>query len=224
MRFVVLHFPAYKAIPLPEKSTKLIEVPVCNLHPTQWCIGLAEVISRQNKLCHQTKKERLNYLKYKPVPLVRSANGESWMIDRHHLLYSLLGIDPDSTTWGYVIAKLPFSDRLMVLEYLKKQGWLYLYNSRGNGPLPSKELPNSLLELEDDPYRSLVWRLKKEGLIKPQRHIPYHEFHWASWLRLRSLPPFSSYKLEPAFIPAKRLVCARSASNMAGWIQKNEFT
>jgi len=87
----------------------------------------------------------------------------------------------------------------------------------GQGPRHPSELPSSLLTLEDDPYRSLVWKLKQEGLIKPQVHIPYHEFRWAAWLRQRPLPPFSSRQLEPALAPARRLVCSESARNMAGW-------
>jgi hypothetical protein len=65
------------------------------------------------------------------------------------------------------------------------------------------ELPRTLLDLEDDPYRSLVWKLKKEGFIKPQPQIPYHEFRWGAWLRRRPLPPFSSRQLQPALAPAR---------------------
>ena len=105
------------------------------------------------------------------------------MVDRHHRLRALLGLDPQATTWGYVIADLEVSDRHAVLQLLDQRGWLYLIDGRGHGPRPAAELPRSLLDLEDDPYRSLVWKLKQEGLIKPQRQIPYHEFRWGHWLR-----------------------------------------
>ena len=80
-----------------------------------------------------------------------------------------------------------------------------------------QELPTSLLGLEDDPYRSLVWKLKQEGWIKPQPLIPYHEFRWGAWLRSRPLPPFSSKRLEPALSAARQLVCSQAAQEMAGW-------
>ena len=57
-----------------------------------------------------------------------------WMLDRHHRLRGLIGIDPGATTWGYVVVELPTADRSAVLAYLHNQGWLYLYDGRGNGP------------------------------------------------------------------------------------------
>ena len=71
--------------------------------------------------------------------------------------------------------------------------------------------------LEDDPYRSLVWKLKQEGWIKPQPLIPYHEFRWAAWLRTRPLPPFSSKRLDPALAAVRQLVCSAAAQDMPGW-------
>ena len=104
-----------------------------------------------------------------------------------------------------------------VLRFLQQQGWLYLYDGRGQGPRASEELPTSLMDLDDDPYRSLVWKLKKEGAIKPQAQIPYHEFRWGSWLRTRPLPPFSSAQLEPALPAARRLSQSAAARHLAGW-------
>ena len=207
----------YQPIPEAGSSTDLFEVAVASLQPTQWCVGLTEVWARQNDFARETRDTRLQQLRKKPVPLVRSAAGELWMVDRHHRLRALLGLDPQATTWGYVIADLEVSDRHAVFQLLDQRGWLYLIDGRGHGPRPAAELPRSLLDLEDDPYRSLVWKLKQEGLIKPQRQIPYHEFRWGHWLRRRPLPPFSSRHLHPALIPARRLVCSQAASGLAGW-------
>ena len=207
----------YRPIPEAGPASELFEVAVASLHPTQWCVGLAEVWSRQQDYARETRQTRLGDLKRKPVPLVRSAGGQLWMVDRHHRLRALLELDPQTTTWGYVIAQLDVDDRAAVLEVLDQRGWLYLFDGRGNGPRPALELPGSLMDLDDDPYRSLVWKLKQEGLIKPQRQIPYHEFRWGNWLRRRPLPPFSSRHLTPALIPARRLVCSQAASKLPGW-------
>lgn len=208
---------AYQPIPEAGRSTELFEVAVANLQPTQWCIGLAEVWSRQNDFAKESRRERLAYLKGKPVPLVRNASGEFWMVDRHHRLRALLGLDPQATTWGYVIAELDCTSRREVLQDLERRGWLYLIDGRGQGPRQLLELPNNLMKLEDDPYRSLVWKLKQEGVIKPQAQIPYHEFRWGAWLRSRPLPPFSSAQLEPALPAARHLVRSSGAAHLAGW-------
>ena len=207
----------YQQIPEVSPATELFEVPVAALHPTQWCVGLAEVWSRQQDFALKTREARLSELKRKPVPLVRNVGGQLWMVDRHHRLRALLELDRQSTTWAYVIAELQVDDRAAVLDVLDQRGWLYLFDGRGNGPRRPLELPQSLMELDDDPYRSLVWKLKQEGLIKPQRQIPYHEFRWGAWLRSRPLPPFSSRHLNPALIPARRLVCSQAASGLPGW-------
>ena len=187
------------------------------LQPTQMCIGLAEVRSRQRDFLNDSDAERQRYLRTKPVPLVRNASGELWMVDRHHRLRALLEMDPHLTTYGYVIEDLNCRDRSSVLERLQSRGWLYLFDGRGTGPQSPVALPTSLMGLQDDPYRSLVWKLKKERAIKPQPLIPYHEFRWGAWLRSRPLPPFSSMQLDPALPAARRLVRSTGAAHLAGW-------
>ncbi len=212
-----LHLPHFDRIPDHDGEHDLFEVKVSALQPTQMCVGFAEVWSRQRDFSEDSKTERLSYLRGKPVPLVRNKNGQLWMVDRHHRLRALLEMDPDVTTYGYVISELESDDRDDALAALQQRGWLYLHDGRGNGPWPPSTLPTSLLDLQDDPYRSLVWKLKKERRIKPQPLIPYHEFRWGSWLRTRPLPPFSSAQLEPALPAARRLSQSAAARHLAGW-------
>jgi hypothetical protein len=181
------------------------------------CVGLAEVRSRQVDFSRETAEQRLRYLETKPVPLVRSAAGELWMVDRHHRLRGLVELDPDAMAVGYVALEVASDDRHVVLAELEQRGWLYLYDGRGLGPLPPTALPTHLADLQDDPYRSLVWKLKKEGRIEPAPLIPFHEFRWGAWLRSRPLPPFGSSCLEPALPSARALVASRAASHLAGW-------
>ena len=95
---MALDLSGYQPIPEAGRKTELIEIPIASLRPTQWCVGLAEVWARQEDFASETRQQRLDYLKGKPVPLVRSAAGEVWMVDRHHRLRGLLGLDPQSTT------------------------------------------------------------------------------------------------------------------------------
>jgi hypothetical protein len=194
-----------------------LEVAVAELQPTQMCVGLAEVRSRQVDFSQESNRERRSYLGAKPVPLVRSADGQVWMVDRHHRLRALVELDPAALAFGYVALDVPSADRSEVLAALQARGWLYLYDGRGQGPLDPTALPHRLAGLQDDPYRSLVWKLKKEGLIEPAPLIPFHEFRWGAWLRTRALPPFSSSRLDPALPAARTLVRSAAASHLAGW-------
>ena len=139
------------------------------------------------------------------------------MIDRHHRLRALLELEPDAVAYGYVALQIADAERAVVLQELQRRGWLYLHDGRGLGPLPATALPPSLLGLQDDPYRSLVWRLKKEGVIAAAPLIPFHEFRWGAWLRSRPLPPFSSLNLEPALPAARSFARSDAASHLAGW-------
>jgi len=212
-----LRLPPYQPLPPPGDPDPLLEVAVAQLQPTQMCVGLAEVRSRQVDFSQESGRERRKYLGGKPVPLVRGGDGALWMVDRHHRLRALVELDPEAVAFGYVVLEVASSERAAVLAALQERGWLYLYDGRGQGPLDPTALPTHLAGLQDDPYRSLVWKLKKEGLIEPAPLIPFHEFRWGAWLRSRSLPPFSSSRLDPALPAARTLVRSAAASQLAGW-------
>ena len=216
---MALRLPPFQPLPAPTgDDVDLLEVPLQALQPTQLCVGMAEIRSRQLDFAADDAKHRRRYLKRKPTPLVRSASGELWMVDRHHRLRALLELDPNATAFGYVVLQLEVSERHAVLEQLHQRGWLYLYDGRGLGPLHPTALPSSLSGTQDDPYRSLVWKLKREGLVAAAPLIPFHEFRWGAWLRSRNLPPFSSERLDPALPAARALVRSQAASHLAGWI------
>ena len=216
---MALRLPPFQPLPAPTgDDVDLLEVPLQALQPTQLCVGMAEIRSRQLDFAADDAKQRRRYLKRKPTPLVRSASGELWMVDRHHRLRALLELDPNATAFGYVVLQLEVSERHAVLEQLHQRGWLYLYDGRGLGPLHPTALPSSLSGTQDHPYRSLVWKLKREGLVGAAPLIPFHEFRWGAWLRSRNLPPFSSERLDPALPAARALVRSQAASHLAGWI------
>lgn len=215
---MALRLPPYDPLPPPPpRADALVEVALAELQPTQLCVGLAEVHSRRDDFRRENSAERRGYLKEKPVPLVRSGDGGLWMVDRHHRLRALIELDATATTFGYVVLQLDQSHRDDVLAALQERGWLYLFDGRGRGPLAPTVLPRRLEDLQDDPYRSLVWKLKREGVIAPAPLIPFHEFRWGAWLRSRRLPPFSSRRLDAALPVARALARSSSASQLAGW-------
>lgn len=214
---MALRLPPYQPLPAPDPSQPLLELAVASLQPTQLCVGLAEVRNRQADFRAESSRERRTYLGTKPVPLARSRSGAVWMIDRHHRLRALLELEPEAVAYGYVVLELASDGREAMLQELQQRGWLYLHDGRGLGPLPASALPPDLLGLQDDPYRSLVWKLKKEGVIAAAPLIPFHEFRWGAWLRSRPLPPFSSLHLDPALPAARTYARSSAASHLAGW-------
>ena len=59
-----LRLPAYQPIPAPDRGTDLIEVSAAQLQPTQWCVGLAEIWSREKDFAQDTRQQRLGLQKY----------------------------------------------------------------------------------------------------------------------------------------------------------------
>ena len=214
---MVLHLPDYQPLPAPDPKQPLITVPIAALRPTQLCVGLAEVRSRQQDFGQESAAQRLDYLRRKPVPLVRGGNGQFWMVDRHHRLRGLIELDPQALAYGYIVLEAPSPDPLLVLAELERRGWLYLFDGRGQGPLEPTALPDNLFGLEDDPFRSLVWKLKQEGVIASAPLIPFHEFRWGAWLRRRPMPPISSLRLEAAMPAARAYARSHAAAHLAGW-------
>lgn len=53
-----LRLPAYQPIPAPDRGTDLIEVSAAQLQPTQWCVGLAEIWSREKDFAQDTRQQR----------------------------------------------------------------------------------------------------------------------------------------------------------------------
>ena len=152
--------PTYSRIPEAEDASQLFQVPIAALHPTQWCIGLAEIWSRQQDFAKEDQQEHLDYLRRKPVPLVRGGDGTLWMVDRHHRLRALLGLNSGATTWGYLIEELPDSSATTseVSEpSCSTDRWARQW------PASGKELPTSLMDLDDDPYARLSGSSKRRG-------------------------------------------------------------
>ena len=138
-----LRLPAYQPIPAPDRGTDLIEVSAAQLQPTQWCVGLAEIWSREKDFAQDTRQQRLDYLRGKPVPLIRSADGAMWMLDRHHRLRGLIGIDPGATTWAYVVEDLVPTEALCWASCTWNRFGLelYLYRSAAGVLQPRLALP-----------------------------------------------------------------------------------
>lgn len=81
---------------------------------------------------------------------------------------------------------------------MSKDGFSYLYSSNFIKK-DFYELPESLSDLEDNPYRSLAWVLRESGCYN-KVNVNYLEFIWARILKteleLKNMPLKSSKKEE----------------------------
>jgi hypothetical protein len=88
-------------------------------------------------------------------------------------------------------------------------------------PLTPSQLPPNLESMPDDPYRSLAWRVRKEGgFCRSEMQKEFAEFVWADWFRTRPELPIDAVSASSDSLLATALTLAKSsaAEGMPGYI------
>ncbi len=164
-----------------EEETYLLDPEI--LHPTQFNAGLDEIAVRRRMMEGMLKSpgKLARYLAENRASAVVGPGGELYLIDGHHI--SRAALDAGLKKVQVEIIK-DYSD-LSLQEFWKKlveKDWAYLYDQ---GKLrPASELPKTLKELTDDPFRTLAWLVRKVGGYEKVK-IPFTEFKWANFFRER---------------------------------------
>jgi hypothetical protein len=104
--------------------------------------------------------------------------------DHHHLARVLYELG-QATTYCEVLDNLSSSDPNVFWKYLQDKNEVYL-RDRGDVITPA-QLPTSVKDLRDDPFRSLAGAVREaRGFTKEESRSPasnYLEFKWADYLR-----------------------------------------
>jgi hypothetical protein len=158
------------------------------LHPTQFCLGFREVTFKAKLMSAMSKPELVAFLQHKNVPVVIGPDGVPYLTDGHHTIRALLeSSQPDKTVYGHILANWSALDPAAFWERMRRQHYAYLFDAAGHGPLDPAGLPDSLLHMQSDPYRSLAWGvLTRHGFREV--HGPggfFEEFHWGDYFRTR---------------------------------------
>jgi len=176
-----------------DASSRTGDVCLCELaelHPTQAAVGMAEVQIRAQKLSRQmqgrSEKEFLAHLRKhdRIEPVVIGPTGALYITDHHHLARALYELG-QATTYCEVLDNLSSSDLDVFWKHLQDKNEVYL-KDRGDIITPS-QLPTSVKDLRDDPFRSLAGAVREAcGIRKEESRSSasnYLEFQWADYLR-----------------------------------------
>ena len=82
-----------------------------------------------------------------------------------------------------VIADLTMVDRDAFWGVLDNKTWVYPYDAKGDRH-HFKDVPKTVADLKDDPFRSLAGELRRAGGYAKDT-TPFSEFLWADFLRRR---------------------------------------
>lgn len=154
------------------------------LRPLQGAVGMEEVMDKAKDI-GSGKKTRLD-LAYDPIKIVRGPNG-LYVTDHHHGARAWLEAGQNMGTCQ--IQSDPIStDPTQFWVDLNTLKLVRLADKDGKS-ITATQLPTTLRDLPDDPYRTLAWRVRKgDGFCRALMtgNKEFAEFQWADWLRKRA--------------------------------------
>jgi hypothetical protein len=201
------------------RKRELICVPLQELRPTQFTVGMRAVAAKKEKVERRARSLRKlrRFLESRPIPAIRGTNDDLFIIDHHHLSLALLKSDVEEAFIN-VVGDFSHLSRKRFLQRMAGMGMLHAYDAEGR-PVPPTELPQSLEELRCDPYRDLAWSVREAGgFAKTGR--PYAEFRWADFFRTRIPRSTVRRDFEYAHDRAMWLARSREAVRMPGYISR----
>ena len=136
------------------------------------------------------------------------------MVDHHHLARALHdeGVKDILVT---VIGDLTMVERDAFWGVMDNKRWVYPYDAKGERR-HFKDLPKSVADLKDDPFRSLAGELRRVGGFAKDT-TPFSEFLWADFLRRKMSRKSVEDDFEKAIEKALALAKSKDAIYLPGW-------
>ena len=190
-------------------------LPVLELRPTQMTLGLREVAHKRRQWRDADSDKRIQLLRSHIIPAVLGPKGRHYIVDHHHFARALLE-EKASVAGVYVIADLSTLPKDEFWTFLDNNSWCHAYDAKGRRR-ELDDIPNKLIELADDPYRSLVAELIRAGGCA-KSDAPFFEFLWADFLRRRIGQTLVEKEFDEALQVAVDLARGEKAKSLPGWV------
>lgn len=192
-------------------------VPIADLHPTQITVGMREVEAKRKRWrarSGKSGKKSAEFLGKHMIPVILGPEGLHYVIDHHHLARALHdeGVKNVLVT---VVANLSKLDRDPFWFVLDNRSWMHPFDDEGRRR-GYKDIPKSIVELVDDPYRSLAGELRRSGGFAKDT-TPFSEFLWADFLRRRIKRKALDRDFDHAVEKALQLAKSEDANYLPGW-------
>ena len=198
----------------PVREPRIDPVPLLELRPTQITVGMREVMLKRESWRRQTKRKGAEFLGRHMMPVVRGPKERLHIIDHHHLALALLQEEVEAVM-VLVVADLSKLEPDAFWIFLDNRGWMHPFDTEGKRR-GYKDIPKSIRQLKDDPFRSLAGELRRHGGFSKDT-TPFSEFLWADFLRRRLKRQFVVEKFDHALKDAVRLAKSKDANFLPGW-------
>jgi len=185
-----------------------------DLRPTQITIGLREVTERRKHWQKTKGKKRDMFLGRHMIPVVLGPKDKHYVLDHHHLARALIDEEVNKVLVT-VVARLDRLEEEAFWIVLDNRGWMHPFDAHGRRRNYS-DIPRSIEDLVDDPYRSLAGALRRAGGYSKET-TPFSEFLWADFLRRRIKHRVVEKNFGRALTEALRLSKLIEADYLPGW-------
>ena len=196
------------------REPRLHPVPIAELRPTQITVGMREVEGKCKQWRSHPDSKKPDFLGRHMIPVVLGPKERYYVIDHHHLSLALYreGVKHIAAA---VVADLRRLDSDAFFIYLDNRGWMHPYDADGRRR-GFEDLPKRLVDLVDDPYRSLAGELRRRGGFAKDT-TPFSEFLWADFLRRRIKRKLVQQDFAATLRAAMQLAKSEEANFLPGW-------
>lgn len=196
------------------REPKVHPIPILALRPTQMTVGMREVKDKRKRFREEKGKKQSEMIGRHMIPVVAGPDDRYYLVDHHHLARALHdeGIEHILVA---VIGDLRMVDKDAFWGVMDNKRWAYPYDAKGERRR-FKDIPKSIADLKDDPFRSLAGELRRAGGFAKDT-TPFSEFLWADFLRRRMKKKLLERDFDRAIAKALQLARATDANYLPGW-------
>jgi hypothetical protein len=189
-------------------------VAIDDLRPTQITVGMREVGAKRQAWRSKSDDKGAEFLGKHMVPVILGPKGRYYVVDHHHLARALHEEGVASILVS-VIADLTRLDPDAFWFVLDNHAWMHPFDDQGRRR-GYDEIPKSVSDLIDDPFRSLAGELRFAGGYAKDT-TPFSEFLWADFLRRRIKRKQVEAEFDRALEQALQLAKSMDADYLPGW-------
>lgn len=135
-----------------------VETKLEELRPTQMTLGYEEVAFKRRIWRAQTSDARSRFICEHPFPAVVGPKGEYYILDGHHLGRALFDEGVDKVRLS-LIDDFSHLDPGMFWQVMERRNLIYPYDQGRRRDF--EDMPKSLRDLLDDPFRSLAAQVRR---------------------------------------------------------------
>jgi hypothetical protein len=198
----------------PVREPVLTTVAIVDLRPTQITVGMREVLAKRKRWRETGAKKGGKFLGKHLIPVVLGPKKRNYVVDHHHLARALHdeGVKDVAIT---VVSDLSGLDSDAFWAVMDNKSWMHPYDDEGRRR-HYDDIPKSVTELVDDPYRSLAGELRRAGGFAKDT-TPFSEFLWADFLRRNLKRKVIERDFDRALERALALAKTPAANYLPGW-------